>query len=42
MSVWIADLNFVLSQPQQLNANDSAGRFKGGLAIAGACVHTFL
>jgi dienelactone hydrolase len=29
MSVWIADVNFVLSQLQQLNANDPAGRFKG-------------
>ncbi len=29
MSVWIADLKFVLDQLQQLNANDPTGRFKG-------------
>ena len=29
MSVWIADLKFVLDQLQELNANDPTGRFKG-------------
>jgi len=29
MSVWIADLKFVLDQLLELNANDPAGRFKG-------------
>jgi predicted dienelactone hydrolase len=29
MSVWIADLKFVLDQLQQLSANDPTGRFKG-------------
>ena len=29
MNAWIADLKFVLDQLQELNANDSTGRFKG-------------
>ena len=29
MNVWIADLKFVLDQVQELNANDTTGRFKG-------------
>jgi dienelactone hydrolase len=29
MSVWIADLKFVLDQLQELNANDPTGRFEG-------------
>jgi predicted dienelactone hydrolase len=33
MSVWIADLKFVLDQLHELNANDPTGRFKGKLDL---------